>query len=404
MSHTVTIDDVREAARLLEGVTLRTAVQPIRSLTEMAGVDVVCKLENLQRAGSFKVRGAYNRIARLSPDERAAGVVAASAGNHAQGVAYAATRLGISSVIYMPRDAALPKIAATKGYGAEVILEGESVDDALIAARRCAEETGRVLIHPFDHADIVAGQGTVALEILEQVPNVGTVVIPLGGGGLVAGMATVLAQVWPQVHVIGVQAESAASFPDSLAAGRPVPRRPGPTIADGIAVGTPGEVTFEILSRLGVEVRTVPDEQISRALLLMMERGKQVVEPAGAAAVAAVMADPSGMPGTIVPVISGGNIDPLLMMRVLQAGMVAAARYLKIRVLLDDRPGALLGLVEALALVGANIKDVEHSHTDASLGMFETLVTLYLEARGPAHCKEILETLTAAGFSPSVTV
>ncbi|MCL2595099.1 MAG: threonine ammonia-lyase [Promicromonosporaceae bacterium] len=401
MSRIVTIDDVRAAARLLEGVTIRTPVQPIRVVSEMAGTHVMLKLENLQRAGSFKVRGAYNRMSRLTPQERQVGVLAASAGNHAQGVAYAARRLGIDAIVYMPKDAALPKIAATQDYGAEVRLVGETVDEAMIAARAEVEATGKVLIHPYDHVDVVAGQGTVALEILEQVSDVGTIVLPLGGGGLVAGVATVLAQVWPQVHVIGVQSENAASFPDSLAAGRPVPRRVGATIADGIAVGTPGDVTFEILDRLGVEVRTVSDEQISQALLVMLERAKLVVEPAGAAAVAAVMADAKGMPGTIVPVITGGNIDPLLLMRVIQHGMVSSQRYLRLQVRLVDRPGALAVLAETLAGVQANIKDMEHSHTDTSLGMFEALVTLDIEAKGPAHCDEIMAALTAAGFTPT---
>ena len=309
MSPRVTLDDVRAAAELLDGVTITTPVQPLRALSDIAGQHCMLKLENLQRAGSFKVRGAYTRMARLGEAERAAGVIAASAGNHAQGVAYAARRLGIDAAVYMPVDAALPKIAATQAYGADVRLSGKTVDEALAAAREEAARTGRVLIHPFDHVDVVAGQGTVALEILDQVPDVGTVVIPLGGGGLVAGVATVLAQVRPDVKVIGVQSEKAATFPESFAAGHPVAKPVGRTMADGIAVGKPGDVTFEILDRLGVEVRTVSDEALSRALLLVLERAKLVVEPAGIAAVAAVMSDPAGMPGTIVPVVSGGNID-----------------------------------------------------------------------------------------------
>ncbi len=402
MTPSVTLDDVRAAATLLDGVTIRTPVQPLRALSDIAGQHCMLKLENLQRAGSFKVRGAYTRMARLTPQERAAGVIAASAGNHAQGVAYAARRLGIDAVVYMPVDASLPKIAATTAYGADVRLVGNSVDEALAAAREEAARTGRVFIHPFDHADVVAGQGTVALEILDQVSDVGTIVLPLGGGGLVAGVATVAAQVWPQVKVIGVQAENAAAFPESFQAGRPVPRRLGRTMADGIAVGTPGDVTFEILDRLGVEVRTVSEEALSKALLLVLERAKLVVEPAGIAAVAAVMSDPSGMPGTIVPVLTGGNIDPLLLMRVIQHGMVAAGRYLHIRLRLDDRPGALAGLVEALAAVGANIKDIEHTHTDTALGMFEAMVTLHLEAKGPEHCNQIVERLRAAGYEPQL--
>ncbi|QAY68962.1 threonine ammonia-lyase [Xylanimonas protaetiae] len=394
----VTLADVRRAAALLEGVAVRTPVQPFRALAELAHAPVVLKLENLQRAGSFKVRGAYTRIARLTEAERAAGVVAASAGNHAQGVALAAQLLGIDAVVYMPVDAPLPKLAATRGYGADVRLVGTSVDESLVAAREEAARTGRVLIHPFDHADVVAGQGTVALEILEQVPDVGTIVVPLGGGGLVAGIATVLAEAAPHVRVVGVQAEIAAAYPQSIAAGHPVSRRLGPTMADGIAVGTPGVVPFEILERLGVEVRTVTEESLSRALLLVAERAKLVVEPSGAAGVAAVMDDPAGFPGTVVPLLTGGNVDPLLLMRVIQHGMVAAGRYLQLTIRVTDRPGSLARVVQTVADAGGNIIRVEHSHTDITLGVFDVMVALQIEAKGPEHCAQIAESLTAAGF------
>jgi threonine dehydratase len=394
----VTLADVRRAAALLDGVAIRTPTQPFRALADAAGMPVVLKLENLQRAGSFKVRGAYTRIAGLTDAERAVGVVAASAGNHAQGVALAAQQLGIDAVVYMPVDAPLPKLAATRGYGADVRLVGASVDEALVAARAEAERTGRVLIQPFDHPDVVAGQGTVALEILDQVPDVRTILVPLGGGGLVAGIATVLAEVAPHVRVVGVQAEIAAAYPGSIAAGHPVPRALGPTMADGIAVGTPGVVPFEILDRLGVEVRTVSEESLSRALLLVAERAKLVVEPSGAAGVAALMDDPTGIEGTAVPVLTGGNVDPLLLMRVIQHGMVAAGRYLHLRVRVDDRPGTLATLVQTVAAAGGNIIHVEHSHTDATLGVFDVMVALQVEAKGPEHCAQIVDTLRAAGF------
>ncbi|MCL1869636.1 MAG: threonine ammonia-lyase [Promicromonosporaceae bacterium] len=394
----VTLADVRAAARLLEGVATRTPVQPFRALAELVGSPVVLKLENLQRAGSFKVRGAYTRMAHLSEAERAAGVVAASAGNHAQGVALGAQLLGIDAVVYMPVDAPLPKLAATRGYGADVRLVGSSVDETLTAARNEAARSGRILIHPFDHPDVVAGQGTVALEILEQVPDVATIVVPLGGGGLVAGIATVLAEAAPHVRVVGVQAENAAAYPASLAAGHPVPRKLSPTMADGIAVGTPGIVPFEILERLGVEVRTVTEEQISRALLAVAERAKLVVEPAGAAGVAAVLADPTRFEGTVVPVLSGGNIDPLLLMRVIQHGMVAAGRYLNLSVRVNDRPGSLAILVQTVADEGGNIVHVEHSHTEAALGVFDVMVALQVEAKGREHCAQIVDRLRSEGF------
>jgi threonine dehydratase len=394
----VTLDDIRDAARLLEGVATRTPIQPFRAAAEAVGAPVVLKLENLQRAGSFKVRGAYTRMARLSDAERAAGVVAASAGNHAQGVALAAQMLGIDAVVYMPVDAPLPKVAATRGYGADVRLVGTSVDEALAAAHDEAAGTGRVLIHPFDHPDVVAGQGTVALEILEQVPDVRTILVPLGGGGLVAGIATVLAEAAPHVRVIGVQAEIAAAYPGSLAAGHPVSRALGPTMADGIAVGTPGVVPFEILERLGVEVRTVSEESLSRALLLVAERAKLVVEPSGAAGVAALMDDPAGLEGTVVPLLTGGNIDPLLLMRVIQHGMVAAGRYLQLTVRVTDRPGSLARVVQTVADAGGNIIRVEHSHTEVTLGVFDVMVALQIEAKGAEHCTQIAAALRDAGF------
>lgn len=396
----VTLDDVREAARLLDGVVTRTPTHPFRAMSESVGAPVVLKCENLQRAGSFKIRGAYTRLSRMSDEEKAAGVVAASAGNHAQGVALAAQMLGISAVVYMPVGASVPKLAATRGYGAEVRQLGSSVDECLVAAREECARTGRTLIHPFDHLDVVTGQGTVALEILEQVPDVGTVVVPLGGGGLVAGIATVLAEAAPHVRVIGVQAEQAAAYPASLAAGRPLAGSLGPTMADGIAIGTPGDVPFEVLARLGVEVQTVSEEEMSRALLLVAERGKQIVEPSAAAGVAAVLAaEPGSLPGTVVPVLTGGNIDPLLLVRVVQHGLVAAGRYLQLRVCIDDKPGSLAVLLDAIAATGANIVQVEHTRTDTSLAVSEVLVNVQLETKGHEHCTGVVEALRAAGYA-----
>lgn len=396
----VTLADVRAAAALLDGVATRTPVQPLRALSEQVGDPVVLKLDNLQRAGSFKIRGAYTRMSRLTPEQKALGVVAASAGNHAQGVALAAQLLGIDATVFMPVDAPLPKLAATRAYGADVRLVGSSVDEALVAARTEAARSGRVLIHPFDHVDVVAGQGTLGLEVLEQVPDVGTVVVPLGGGGLVAGIAVALAEAAPHVRVVGVQAQNVAAYPRSLAAGRPVPADARPTMADGIAVGTPGEVPYGILERLGVEVRTVSEDQLSRALLLVAERAKLVVEPSGAAAVAAVMAAPQDFAGrgAVVPVLTGGNIDPLLLMRVIQHGMVVAGRYLQLRVRVDDRPGALAALVEAVAAAGGNVVHVDHTRTDVSLAVSEVLVTLQIEAKGFEHRDEIMSRLRGAGF------
>lgn len=394
----VTLDDVRAAARLLDGIATVTPVEESRALSAIAGTRVVLKCENLQRAGSFKIRGAYVRMARLSPEEQARGVVAASAGNHAQGVALAAQLLGIDAVVYMPTDAALPKIAATRDYGAQVRLAGTSVDEALVAARLEAQQTGAALIHPFDHVDIVAGQGTVGLEILAQVPGVATIVVPIGGGGLGAGIATAVAALRPDVRVVGVQAAGAAAYPASIAAGHPVTATRLVTMADGIAVGTPGLVPFTLLRAAGVEVRTVSEEDLSRALLLVAERGKLLVEPSGAAAVAALMADPGAFQGPVVAVLSGGNIDPLVLQRVLRHGLVAAGRYLQIRVRIDDRPGSLAGLLSKLAVSGGNVIQIGHMRTRAGLAVGEVEIDVQLETKGPDHCHSVLERLRTAGY------
>jgi len=406
----VSLDDVRDAARLLDGVATLTPVQTSRAISEAAGVRVLLKCENLQRAGSFKVRGAYVRMARLSAEEKARGVVAASAGNHAQGVAFAAGLLGIRAVVYMPVDAALPKVAATRQYGAEVRLVGEDVDATLAAARAEAERTGAVLIHPFDHPDVVAGQGTIALEILEQVPDVRTVVAPLGGGGLVAGLAAAFAAAAPHVRVVGVQAARAAAYPPSLAAGAPTTTRVAATMADGIAVGTPGAVPFDLLARHGVEVRTVTEEEISRSLLMVAERAKLLVEPAGAAGVAALLAAPRALDvadpaagaapleGPVVVVLSGGNVDPLVLLRVVRHGLAAAGRYIQLQVLLDDRPGALAGLLEIVSALRGNVMHIDHDRTDVGLAIGEAWVRMQVETKGPEHCDELVARLRADGY------
>ncbi|MEV7961962.1 threonine ammonia-lyase [Oerskovia paurometabola] len=383
---------------MLDGVAYRTPVQTSRAISQVAGVPVVLKCENLQRAGSFKIRGAYIRMARLSAEEKARGVVAASAGNHAQGVAFAAGLLGIQAVVYMPVDAALPKVAATREYGAEVRLVGVDVDETLAAAKAEAERTGAVFIHPFDHPDVVAGQGTIALEILEQVPDVRTVVMPLGGGGLVAGVAAALAGVAPHVKVVGVQAARAAAYPGSLAAGVPTTSLARSTMADGIAVGTPGPVPFSIVSELGAEVRTVTEDELSRALLMITERAKLVVEPAGAAGVAALLADPSGLDGPVVAILSGGNIDPLVLLRVLRHGLAAAGRYMQMQVLLDDRPGALAQMLDVIAGVGGSIMHIDHDRTDVHLAIGEAWVRMQVETKGQEHCEALVAQLRGAGY------
>ncbi|MGD9483547.1 threonine ammonia-lyase [Streptomyces sp. TRM70308] len=397
--HEPTLDDVRAAHKALGGIARVTALEGSRHLTELLGSPVHLKCENLQRTGSFKIRGAYTRIAALPPKRRANGVVAASAGNHAQGVALAAALLGVPATVFMPVGAPLPKLAATRGYGARVRLHGQVVDEALEAATAYAEETGAVFIHPFDHPDIVAGQGTVGLEILEQCPEVRTVVVGVGGGGLIAGMALAVKALRPDVRVVGVQAEGAAAYPPSLAAGHPVALAGATTMADGIKVGRPGDVPFKIVGELVDEIRTVSEDALSSALLLCLERAKLVVEPAGASAVAALLSEPDSFEGPVVAVLSGGNVDPLVMQRTLRHGMAAAGRYLSLRLRLSDRPGALAALLAELSVADANVLDVSHVRTDPRLGLDEVEVELHLETKGPEDCAEVTASLRRAGYT-----
>lgn len=395
----VILDDIRGAQKMLSGVARTTAMEGSRHLSRLVGAPVHLKCENLQRTGSFKLRGAYVRIAGLSPEERAAGVVAASAGNHAQGVALASSLLGVHSTVFMPMGAPLPKVAATREYGAEVRLHGQVIEETMTAAQEYARETGAVFIHPFDHPDIIAGQGTVGLEILEQCPEVQTIVVGIGGGGLAAGIAVAVKTLRPDVKLIGVQAEGSAAYPPSLAAGHPVSIDSPSTMADGIKVGRPGDVPFKIIGDLMDEVRTVSEDALSSALLLCLERAKLVVEPAGASPVAALLSDPRSFQGPVVALLSGGNVDPLLMQRILRHGMAAAGRYLSLRVRLTDRPGALAALLAALSVVDANVLDVSHVRTDPRLGLTEVEVELQLETKGPEHCEEVGTALREAGYT-----
>jgi threonine dehydratase len=394
----VTRADIEAARAVLGDVARLTPVEGSRPLSERVGGPVALKCENLQRTGSFKIRGAYVRIARLSDAERARGVVAASAGNHAQGVALAATLLGAHSTVFMPEGAPIPKVEATKAYGATVRFAGGTVDDALKAAGDFAVETGAVVIPPFDHPDIVAGQGTVGLELLEQCPEMRTVVVSVGGGGLISGIAAAVKSTRPDVRIIGVQAAAAAAYPPSLAAGEPTPLPSMATIADGIAVGCPGQLTYRMVRDLVDDVVTVTEESLSQALLLCLERAKLVVEPAGVAAVAALMDNPTAFEAPVVAVLSGGNIDPVLLLRVLRHGMAAAGRYLSCRLRIPDRPGELARLLGELAASGANVLDVEHLRTGPYLHLDEVEVALQLETRGPEHCDAVLARLQAAGY------
>ncbi|XVQ12576.1 threonine ammonia-lyase [Spirillospora sp. CA-255316] len=385
---------------LLRDVVVPTPLMHSRALSEAIGGPVFLKCENLQRTGSFKIRGAYVRIARLSDEERARGVVAASAGNHAQGVALAASMLGCKATVFMPEGAPLPKVAATRAYGAEVVFPGPTVDACLQAAQEHAEREGAVLIHPFDHPDVVAGQGTIGLEILEECPDVRTVVGAVGGGGLMSGVAAAVKQgADHDVKVVGAQAKRAAAFPPSLAAGRPVRVEVQPTMADGISVGRPGDLTYDLVTELVDAVVTVTEESISQALLLCLERAKQVVEPAGAAGVAALLEHSYAVRTPVVVLLSGGNIDPVLLAKVLRHGLAGAGRYLVVRVRLNDRPGALVTLLSELAELGVNVLDVMHERVAARLHVEEAEVLMHLETRGADHSEEVLGRLRGKGYT-----
>lgn len=396
-----------EHAREVVGrVSRETPMETSRFLGDRLGVPVYLKCENLQRTGSYKLRGAYHRIAALSESERSRGVVAASAGNHAQGVAFAARELGIRATIFMPVGVALPKLDATRSYGADVVLSGNSIGETLEAAAAFAAETGAVIIPPFDHPDVVAGQGTLGLEILEQAPDATTIVVPIGGGGLVAGIASAAKQQAARegraLRVIGVQAENAAPYIASLAAGEPRQVPVVPTIADGIAVYRPGELNFAIIRETVDEVVTVSEDDIARALLVLLERAKLVVEPAGAVAVAAIMTGAVTSDGPVVAVLSGGNIDPLLMQRVVAHGLAASDRYLTLSIGLPDRPGQLARVAELLAEANANVIEVLHTRHGSGLQISEVELQLSVETRGSDHRASVVEVLRRAGYDPKI--
>ncbi|WIE53918.1 threonine ammonia-lyase [Curtobacterium sp. MCBD17_003] len=401
-----TLDDVEAARVIVEGVARVTPMETSQFLGEILGSAVHLKCENLQRTGAYKIRGAYNRLAALDADERRRGVVAASAGNHAQGVALAARELGVPATIFMPVGVALPKLQATRQYGADTVLHGHSVEEALAAAQEFAIRTGAVFIPPFDHPDIIAGQGTVGLEIVDQVPDVDTVVVPIGGGGLVSGVALAVKGVARQqgrsIRVVGVQSANTASYPVSIQAGAPTTITTTPTIADGIAVARPGELNFPLVRDLVDEIVTVADDDVARALLVLLERAKLVVEPAGAVGVAAIMAGTIRDSGRTVVVLSGGNIDPLMMERVITRGLVAAQRYVAIRIMLPDRPGQLALVSQVISDAGANVVEVLHTRHGQGLEITEVALELSIEARGPEHAAEVTERLREAGFRPLV--
>ena len=401
-----TLADFESARAVVCRVAEITPMESSRFLGELLGSPVYLKCENLQRTGSYKIRGAYNLISRLTDEEKSRGVVAASAGNHAQGVAFAARELGISATIFMPIGVALPKLQATRNYGAEVVLRGNAVDEALRTAAEFAANTGAVFIPPFDHPDVVAGQGTVGLEMLDQVPELQTVIVPIGGGGLISGVASALKQKFAlqgrAVRIIGVQAENAAPYPLSILNGVSTAIKMLPTIADGIAVSKPGILNFEIIKHAVDEIITVSDDDIARAMLVLLERAKLVVEPAGAAAVAAIMTGQVKDAGVTVAVLSGGNIDPLVMERVISRGLAVSDRYLKLRLMLPDRPGQLARIAELISEANANVVEVLHTRNSRNALFGDVELELSIETRGAEHVQRVLGHLIEAGYEPRI--
>ncbi|MGH9076211.1 MAG: threonine ammonia-lyase [Acidimicrobiales bacterium] len=396
----ISLDELVAARRRVTPVLRPTNLEPSHSLSRLAGRPVLLKPEHRQRTGSFKIRGAYNRLHQLAPG---VAVVAASAGNHAQGVALAAALTGRRATIFMPANASLPKVEATRAYGAEVRLAGQGLDEAIAAARDWAAAAGAVYVPPFDDAVVIAGQGTLGLELVDDAPDAEVVVVPVGGGGLIAGVGAALAAsptpaAGRRTRVVGVEAAGAPTMTRALAAGRCVMLERVSTMADGIAVGSVSELTLAHARAFVDEMVTVEEEQISAAMLLLVERAKAVVEPSGAAALAAVLAGKVAGSGPVVAVLSGGNVDPLLLTKLVHHGLSAAGRYLVLRVVMADRPGALAGLTARVAQMNLNVLDVEHHRSGFSLGLDQVEVALTLETRDRAHHREIVDALGASGY------
>jgi threonine dehydratase len=393
----IPVEDIRAAAENLRGVAHRTPLHRSQTFSEWAGYDVFLKYENQQRTGSFKIRGAYTKLQSLTPEQKAAGVIAPSAGNHAQAVAFAARLAGVPATVFMPGAASLAKVGATEGYGARVQLAGSSVDDAVAAAQAAAARNGATLVHPFDDPAVITGQGTLGLEILEDLPDVDTVVVPLGGGGLLSGIASAIKGQHPQVRVVGVQAAGCAPYVSSLEKGEIEPVHQTTTIADGIAVKRPGELTFSMIRELVDDVVTVTDAEIGQAIVHLLERSKAVVEGAGAVALAAVLA--GRVTGRrVAAVLSGGNVDTPLLMQVIRFGLTNQGRYLVIRTRLIDRPGQLMELLKVIADAHVNILVVSHHRESVEVAVAETGIELILETRDEAHAEQIVALVRSNGY------
>ncbi|GAQ25257.1 MULTISPECIES: threonine ammonia-lyase [Tepidanaerobacter] len=400
MENIIGLDDIEEARKTLNNVAYNTGLVHNTTFSEMTGNSIYLKMENLQKTGSFKIRGAFNKIAHLPKKYKKKGVIAASAGNHAQGVAMAAKAYGIKATIVMPKHAPLSKIAATRGYGAEVILHGHLYDEAYEKAREIQEETGAVFIHPFDDPEVIAGQGTIGIEILEDLPDTDIIIVPVGGGGLISGIAVATKSIKPDIKIIGVQSKNMPSMAESIFKDRITTVDGMPTIADGIAVKTPGKITFEIVKRYVDNIVTVDEDEIANAILLLMERAKVIAEGAGAASVAALLNRMGQLKDKkIVALLSGGNIDVNMLSRIIDSGLVKSGRKVFINTLIPDRPGTLGILLNRLADTGANVLSVTHNRSSRDIPIGYAKVELELETTSEEHIEEIKELLSLDNYS-----
>lgn len=398
---TVTFDDILHARDRLDddNVVRETPLENSRSLSAMAEATVVMKMEHLQRTGSFKTRGAYNKLVQLAEAGDVSRVVAASAGNHAQGVALAATETGLESTIVMPRHAPQAKINATRGYGGDVVLEGQDFQAAMAHAKTLAEDDDVAFVHAYDDPDIVAGQGTLALEMYEALPDVDTVIVPIGGGGLISGIATAFAELDPGVRIVGVQAESAATVPESLDKGTPQEIDDPNTIADGIATGGIAPLTFEIIDTHVDEIITVTDDQIAQATLILLERAKQLVEGAGATSVAGLLDDDLDVRGeTVMPLLCGGNIDISMLQTVLEHALTDREQLLRLRVRIEDQPGKMADLSGTISDLGANIRTVRHDRAVEGLQVGEAYLVFQVVTSGHGHAREVIDAIESGGY------
>ena len=395
----ISLEEIKQAANKLTGVINSTELMRSSTFSRLTNNKIYLKPENLQRTGSFKIRGAYNKISHLTAEEKSAGVIASSAGNHAQGVALAATESGIESTIVMPEQAPIAKVTATKNYGAQVILQGQVYDDAYAHAKKLQQKTGATFIHPFDDPKIIAGQGTIGLEILNELPAVDIILVPIGGGGLISGTAIAAKSLKPEIEIIGVESATAASMQSSLQQGRVSSLSSANTIADGIAVKRPGDLTYNLCEKYLDGVVTVTDDEVANAILMLLERSKLTVEGAGAVAVAALLNNKLDVRDkNIVAVLSGGNIDVNMIARIIERGLVKAGRRIRLQTNLPDKPGNLQVLLAKIAELGANVIAVEHHRYQPNVNIDQTEVELELETRHEEHAQEIRESLQENGY------